>query len=262
MDLVALLREEGDIVTERLAHWAETAGDRPFFYYGEDDVTLTYADFGRRTDAIASNLAANGVAKGDRVSVFCANPMVSALVMFGTWKAGALYCPIGGRHDRLGRSVARRENQDDREPAQPRFAGRGAAELAGRAAGGIRRASGVRVPETGGLSSTSVLFEAEWVRAGSRQRGAYVARMAPEPSAVPVFPHYDLAGQFELIGQVAAGSCSCTGSSRTSLSSSASPDCPTSSAAPTWSPPIRNSAAASCGTWTSTWRTPRCGTRS
>ncbi len=94
MDLAAMLREEGDIVTERLAHWAETAGDRPFFYYGEDDLTLTYADFGRRTDAIASNLTANGVAKGDRVSVFCANPMVSALVMFGTWKAGALYSPI------------------------------------------------------------------------------------------------------------------------------------------------------------------------
>jgi len=94
MDLTARLREDGEIVTERLGHWATTAGDRPFFHYGEDGVTMTYADFARRTDTIAGNLIANGVAKGDRVSVFCANPVVSALVMFGTWKAGALYCPV------------------------------------------------------------------------------------------------------------------------------------------------------------------------
>jgi len=39
---------------------------------------------------------------------------------------------------------------------------------------------------------------------GTRQSGAYVARMAPEHSAVPVFPRYDLPGQFEIIDQVAA----------------------------------------------------------
>jgi aminoglycoside phosphotransferase (APT) family kinase protein len=61
--------------------------------------------------------------------------------------------------------------------------------------------SGVRVPDTGGLSSTSVLFEVYW---GGGRRGAYVARMAPEASAVPVFPSYDLPAQFELISRVAA----------------------------------------------------------
>ena len=64
--------------------------------------------------------------------------------------------------------------------------------------------SGVRMPSSGGLSSTSLLFEAEWTSEGRRQRGAYVARMAPEHSAVPVFPRYDLPGQFEIIEQVAA----------------------------------------------------------
>ena len=64
--------------------------------------------------------------------------------------------------------------------------------------------SGVRTPDSGGLSSTSVLFEASWISQGTRQGGAYVARMAPEDSAVPVFPRYDLAAQFEVIGQVAA----------------------------------------------------------
>jgi hypothetical protein len=45
--------------------------------------------------------------------------------------------------------------------------------------------SGVRTPGSGGLSSTSALFEANWVSQGTRQGGAYVARMAPEDSAVP-----------------------------------------------------------------------------
>jgi aminoglycoside phosphotransferase (APT) family kinase protein len=63
--------------------------------------------------------------------------------------------------------------------------------------------SGVRVPESGGLSSTSVLFEARWTSGGKHGSGSYVARMGPESSAVPVFPRYDLPGQFDLISQVA-----------------------------------------------------------
>jgi aminoglycoside phosphotransferase (APT) family kinase protein len=62
--------------------------------------------------------------------------------------------------------------------------------------------SRVRMPPSGGLSSTSLLFEAEWPSAGTQQRGAYVARMAPEQSAIPVFPRYDLPGQFHLIDEV------------------------------------------------------------
>jgi aminoglycoside phosphotransferase (APT) family kinase protein len=67
--------------------------------------------------------------------------------------------------------------------------------------------SEVRTPTGGnGLSSTSVLFEASWQANGSRHGGAYVARLAPENSAVPVFPSYDLSAQFEVISQVAARS--------------------------------------------------------
>src|SRR5215475_1515725 len=61
---------------------------------------------------------------------------------------------------------------------------------------------GVRMPSSGGLSSTSLLFEADWSSGGKTQRGAYVARMAPEQSAVPVFPRYDLPGQYRLIEKV------------------------------------------------------------
>jgi aminoglycoside phosphotransferase (APT) family kinase protein len=62
--------------------------------------------------------------------------------------------------------------------------------------------TGVHVPDSGGLSNTSMLFEAAWP--GTGPRGCYVARMAPEASAVPVFPRYDLPGQFEVISGVAA----------------------------------------------------------
>ncbi len=76
--------------------------------------------------------------------------------------------------------------------------------LAGRSEGpGRPTVTGVRMPETGGLSSTSVLFEACWDGEGAQRHGAYVARMAPEASAVPVFPSYDLPTQFEVISGVA-----------------------------------------------------------
>jgi aminoglycoside phosphotransferase (APT) family kinase protein len=77
--------------------------------------------------------------------------------------------------------------------------------LAGRlgAPGGLT-VSRVGLPDNGGLSSTSVLFEASWAGGERPGRGRYVARMAPEPSAMPVFPRYDLPLQFDVISRVAA----------------------------------------------------------
>ena len=66
--------------------------------------------------------------------------------------------------------------------------------------------SDVRRPGHSGMSNTSVLFEAAWVEADVQRHGAYVARLAPEAGAVPVFPRYDLTTQFDVISQVAARS--------------------------------------------------------
>lgn len=93
-ELLSLLESDGTMVVERLDNWAATQPDRVFLYYGEDDLTLTYGEFGRMTDAIAGNLAASGIAVGDRVSILTTNPYVSAALMFSTWKAGAIYCPV------------------------------------------------------------------------------------------------------------------------------------------------------------------------
>ena len=52
------------------------------------------------------------------------------------------------------------------------------------------------VPSSNGMSSETVLFDAAWDDGGPQHR-SLVARLAPEPTAVPVFPVYDLPRQFE-----------------------------------------------------------------
>jgi len=64
-------------------------------------------------------------------------------------------------------------------------------------------------PTSGGMSSETVLFDATWNETGERgggsaQRHALVARLAPEDSAVPVFPRYDLDRQSRVIRLVGA----------------------------------------------------------
>lgn len=94
LQLCDRLSTKGEFAVERLDHWAATTPERPFFHYGEEDKTYSYREFGLLTDAIAGNLAANGLGKGDRVAVFTTNPMLAALMMFASWKAGAVYAPV------------------------------------------------------------------------------------------------------------------------------------------------------------------------
>jgi aminoglycoside phosphotransferase (APT) family kinase protein len=56
---------------------------------------------------------------------------------------------------------------------------------------------------TGGFSSASILFDATWTVDGTTMSGAFVARTAPEESAMAVFAEYDMAGQYEVIKGVA-----------------------------------------------------------
>ena len=62
----------------------------------------------------------------------------------------------------------------------------------------------VTVPESNGMSSETLLFDASWVSDGERERHELVARVAPDIVDVPVFPSYDLESQFrvmQLVGQ-------------------------------------------------------------
>src|SRR5260221_4024146 len=62
--------------------------------------------------------------------------------------------------------------------------------------------TGARMPASGGLSSTSLLFEAAWSSEGTPCRRSYVARIAPAMISVSVFPRYDLIGQYRLIAHL------------------------------------------------------------
>jgi aminoglycoside phosphotransferase (APT) family kinase protein len=64
----------------------------------------------------------------------------------------------------------------------------------------------VRSPSATGMSSETLLFEATWQEGATRQTHAFVARVAPDPRDVPVFPRYDLGAQFRLLELVAAHS--------------------------------------------------------
>lgn len=55
-----------------------------------------------------------------------------------------------------------------------------------------------------GMSSETLLFQATWTEAGAPRSERLVARVAPDPRDVPVFPAYDLDKQFRTIREVGA----------------------------------------------------------
>jgi aminoglycoside phosphotransferase (APT) family kinase protein len=71
--------------------------------------------------------------------------------------------------------------------------------LAARAGGEVALGE-VEVPASNGMSSETVLFDATW----GGQQHRLVARLAPEPSAVPVFPSYDLERQARVMADARA----------------------------------------------------------
>ncbi len=50
-----------------------------------------------------------------------------------------------------------------------------------------------------GMSSETVLLTASWTEDGKKREEQLVARVAPDPADVPVFPEYDLQRQFDVI---------------------------------------------------------------
>jgi aminoglycoside phosphotransferase (APT) family kinase protein len=69
---------------------------------------------------------------------------------------------------------------------------------------GEARVSALAGPATNGMSSETLLFEASWREGASLRSASLVARVAPDPAAVPVFPSYDLARQFRVMEALGA----------------------------------------------------------
>ncbi|GGK42247.1 phosphotransferase family protein [Nocardia camponoti] len=61
-------------------------------------------------------------------------------------------------------------------------------------------------PSAGGMSSTTILFDATWSVDGVRESGSFVLRMAPEDGSFPIFQAYDLPLQYAVMSGVAAAS--------------------------------------------------------
>ncbi len=88
------LSNYGEVFIEKFQEYAETQGDKVFFYYGEEKASYTFAEFNRLANSFAHGLKSMGLEKGDRVSLFLFNPVATTIAMFGIWKIGAVYCPI------------------------------------------------------------------------------------------------------------------------------------------------------------------------
>jgi len=75
--------------------------------------------------------------------------------------------------------------------------------LAGRlAVGAAPSVQDLEATSTNGMSSETLLFQADWADTGRRHNERLVARVAPDPVDEPVFPTYDLERQFRVISLV------------------------------------------------------------
>lgn len=94
LDFKQTLGTDEELILKKFEKWTHETGEHPFIYYGEENKTYTYAQFNELVNAFANNLIANGIQKGDRISLFLRNSFVTTVAMFGIWKAGAVFCPI------------------------------------------------------------------------------------------------------------------------------------------------------------------------
>lgn len=69
-------------------------GDKPFLFAAEDDRSWTYRDFDRAVGQTANMLRANGIRKGDVVSLLLRNSPEYIIAYFACWKIGAIAGPV------------------------------------------------------------------------------------------------------------------------------------------------------------------------
>ncbi|HVA74786.1 MAG TPA: phosphotransferase family protein [Acidimicrobiales bacterium] len=64
------------------------------------------------------------------------------------------------------------------------------------------RVTELSVPSGTGMSTETVVFEAEWHEEGATRREGLVARIPPDPADMPIFPVYDIPKQFRVMSMV------------------------------------------------------------
>lgn len=94
-----------------------------------------------------------------------------------------------------GETVELQRSSRDRDALRARLT----AWLAGRLPGSGVEVTALEATSANGMSSETLLFDAAWTERGGPRTQRLVARLAPSPDDVPVFPRYDLPGQFATI---------------------------------------------------------------
>lgn len=78
-----------------LEHQARERGGRPFLSWTDAGEPLSFAEVNRRVNSLAHGLAAQGVAKGDKVVLYLPNCLEFVLTWFALAKLGAVEVPVG-----------------------------------------------------------------------------------------------------------------------------------------------------------------------
>jgi len=81
-------------ISDLLARCAVAAPDKPFLFSESDGRQFTYAEFAASVNLAARMLAAQGVAKGDVVSLLMPNSAEYIISYFACWSLGALAGPV------------------------------------------------------------------------------------------------------------------------------------------------------------------------
>src|ERR671928_1986419 len=81
-------------IRELLEHQVERYRDKPFLLVESDGRVFTYGAFDREVNRLAALLAALGVRKGDRVSLYLTNSAEYFIAYFACFKLGAWAGPV------------------------------------------------------------------------------------------------------------------------------------------------------------------------
>ncbi len=93
-DLHGMTKREPNNLQELLEQRIVRAPDKPFLFSEADGRKFTYSEFDAAVNRTAGLLAANGVTKGDVVSLLMPNSAEYIIAYFACWELGALAGPV------------------------------------------------------------------------------------------------------------------------------------------------------------------------
>jgi carnitine-CoA ligase len=91
---------EGEGLVDLVSRQADRYGDRVFMTAGDEEV-LTYAQLDQRVRSVGANLAARGLAPGQRVAIMMQNSLAYPVIWLGILAAGGVAVPVNSRSGEL-----------------------------------------------------------------------------------------------------------------------------------------------------------------